>query len=46
MVTPIPIRTAVEISTLAMARSLLGSSAEGITDRTIVRERSPMEARG
>ena len=47
MPTPIPIRTAVEISTLATARGLLGSSAEGMTERTMVRvvERSPMEAR-
>jgi hypothetical protein len=42
-----PIKIAVEISTFATARSLLGSSAEGITDKTMVRavERSPMVAR-
>ena len=47
MATPIPIKIAVESSTLAMARSLLGSSSPGMTERTIVKAvlSNPMEAR-
>jgi len=47
MATPIPIKTAVEIRTLATTRSLWDSSSPGITDKTMVRpvERNPMEAR-